>query len=237
MSLVLAGRLPCVALLLVIAGGPTLVAEPRDSELCRALVEHAAQMRAVDATAVEKVRQRWDSRDAAFDAGQFVPEALALLDADFAAAYEAFKSGDFATSASAFATLGESGDPYVAVNALHFQARSLVECDQVETATRLLAEAVPRGPHLAEFSPFVPRLYLQYALCETLQGQVAPAAAVLRKLERDFPDAPVNAHADTAEMLAGLEHARFQPLSQVANLMTNVTARLRTAEAGDDVQD
>lgn len=170
------------------------------------------------------------------NADAFVPDALALLNADYRAGLDAFDAGDFAAAAERFDRLRAEDDAFLAANAAYFRARSRIELAQFEeTEEALRALLADKG--VEAHTPYAPHLWLLRAFCEARTLHAEAALQSIEALRSRYPDAPEAILVGARQLARELERREPGTLDEVAGVMDYVGDRLKADDAGQRVRD
>lgn len=190
---------------------------------------------AADALALARVRESWRDHYRDAEPAAFVPDALAILYPDFAAALAAFDRGQYEQAAAKCAALAQDADPYLAANALYFQARCLAAQGKLEEVEALVAPV--NADDLADRTPLAPQLALIRAWAAAADLRPEEALGVLDELGAQFPAPPEPVRVGARELRLRVERRADDPLDQVAGLMGFAARRLGVDDAGQRVQE
>lgn len=216
----------CVAL----AAPP--VVSVRIERMNEAFLRHLAELPADAAVAVATVREGYAAQYQAKAPQSFIPDALAVIHADFRAALDAFDAGASADAAARFARLRKANDPWLAANATYFEARGLIDLSRFEDAAALLGAALA-DRSVESRTPYGPHLWLMRGYCEARTMNLDEAPKSLTVLRDRFPDAPESVLIGARQLSLDMEHLERGSLGEVAGLMDDVGDRLTATDVGD----
>ena len=138
-------RIGTLLLLLLAAADAACAAPPaskRIEQVNAAFLRHLAELGPDQAVAVTTVREAWKNTYQNSAPEGFVPDALAVLNADYRAGLDAFDAQRPADVLRIMAPLLAASDPYVAANAAYFHTRALIDLQRYEEAEAALLVAV-----------------------------------------------------------------------------------------------
>jgi tetratricopeptide (TPR) repeat protein len=217
----------------------TQPARPQIDRLNRAFLEHVGTLGPDYARTAEAVREAWQSYQQSMPQS-FVPDALALLYADYREALDAFDEQRYGDMQRLAGPLRESRDPFLAANAQYLYARALIEQGLLEEAEDELRNAVGpaagRPEALEQYTPYASHLRFMRAYCEASNLRFAEALQTLQSLEAEVPDAPEPVQAGARQLRLEIERRERGTLDEVAMLMSYSAARLTVADATQRVR-
>ena len=184
-----------------------------------------------------KLRATWQTCDNC-DPDEFLTQGLALLAAPFADALDAFDKHDYASCATAMATLTDHPVPVLAYNAAAYQIKALVAAERLNEAyTCITALRAHTQPQLDAVSYMAPEVAFLEGYCLLGELQYDQAHESLIAFLQEYPDAPQRLTQAARQMLADLQHQRRGDFQEVVDLMEHTARHLATADAGQNVQD
>lgn len=199
----------------------------------RAFLEHLRTAGPESALAAQSVRDAWERTYRDGPVESFVPDALAVLHADFRAALDALDAGRVHDAAERFGPLRAHPDPFVAANAAYFEARAWFELGDSERAAATLADLESRTESDRLHTPFAPHLWFLRAACQARVLEFEAAEASLAELRKRFPDAPEPVLVGARQLQLEVERRQTGTLDEVSTVMTFVADRLNVADPGD----
>jgi tetratricopeptide (TPR) repeat protein len=207
----------------------------RVDHLNSAFLEHVQTLGPEHARAARAVREAWATYRQTMPQS-FVPDALALLYADYRDALNAFDEQRYADLQRLAEPLRESRDPFLAANALYLYTRALIEQGLLEEAEKELDSSGAAAENLARYTPYAAHLRFIRAYCEASDLRFDEALQTLKALQADRPDAPEPVQAGTRQLLLEIERREHGTLDEVATLMSYSAARLKVADATQRVR-
>lgn len=205
----------------------------RIDALNREFLEHLRAAGPENALAAQAVRDAWEQTYRDGPTASFVPDALAVIHADYRAALNALDAGRIQEASERFGTLRGHPDPFVAANAAYFQARTLVEQGDFERALAALSDLESRTESDRLHTPYAPHSWFLRAACQARSLEFDAAEQSLAELRSRFPDAPEPVRVGARQLQLEVERRQTGTLDEVSTVMTFVADRLNVADPGD----
>lgn len=210
------------------------VSASRIDRLNSAFLEHVRTLGPQYARAAEAVRDAWQSYRQTMPQS-FVPDALALLYADYRDALSAFDEQRYADLQRLAAPLRENRDPFLAANARYLYARALIEQGLLEEAEVEL-NPVEAARNDDEYTPYAPHLRFICAYCQASDLRFDEAVQTLQALQQDCSEAPEPVRKGAQQLLLEINRRQRGTLDEVAALMSYSAARLKVTDAAQRVR-
>ncbi|HMQ14523.1 MAG TPA: hypothetical protein PKC49_00985 [Phycisphaerae bacterium] len=223
-----------------LAVAATAAADERRIERLNAeFLEHLNTLPVERSLAVETIRSGWRLLYEGRGPAGFVPDALAVLHADFAEALRAFDEQRAPDAVRLLEPLTSAADPYLAANAAYFHARALIDLGLLEEAERALANATAAEGAIAELArrtPYAPHALFLLAYAQSTNLRYEQAQQTLAVLREAFDDAPEPVRVGGRQLALEIERRQDGTLSEVAELMSYSAQRLRVTDTGQRVR-
>lgn len=203
--------------------------------LNREFLAHLEKLELARPVVVARVREGF-RRYADQTPESFIPDALSELNPALRAALEAFDQGRMDEAVALFVPLTREEDPYVAVNALYFAARSLVALSRYEEAEALLAPAIASPEQIARHTPLAAALFYMEGYCQARDLRFDDATHTLDAL-RQTGRLPEPVRLGVKQTLLEIERRQVGTLDEVATVMTYVADRLGAVDREERVND
>lgn len=184
-----------------------------------------------------RIREGFERSYHGTDEEPFIPDALAQLDPDFAAALAAFDAGNDAEALRLFTALEQSDVAYVAANATYFAARANAALDRHEEVLAQLADLDGRAELLAIHTPYAPHLWLLRAASAARALDFPAAVATLDELAGQFDALPETVDVGATQVRLEIERRERGTLGEVASVMDYVADRLDAEDGADRVRE
>lgn len=207
----------------------------RPVEVVEQFVASLSTRAGVDAAAREFLRAEWERRKSTDSRGEFLPEALAVVDSDFRAALDLQSGGDRARAIEAWTRLTAHADAYVATAATFFVMHLLTNEQRSVEASVLfegLCERVADWPQRTVAADQLAFLGA-YSALETLQYD--RALELLREFLDRYPEAPERMRQSAEQMLLELSRREPERLGDVHDLMHYAAREIRLGRTHPDV--
>jgi hypothetical protein len=213
--------------------------EDRVARLNAAFLDHLNTLPVERTLAVETIRSGWRELYENKSPGTFVPDAVAVLHPEYAAALKAFDERRNDDAIRILKPLIESEDEFLGANAGYFYVRTLLDQGLLEEAEKVLVGLVAQnqdGRTLAEFTPYAPHLHFMLAVCQARNLRREEAQKSLAALGERYSDAPEPVRVGARQLALELERRESGNLADVVDLMNYSAERLRVADAGERVR-
>lgn len=207
----------------------------RLEKLNAAFMKHLDARPASDALAVATIRDGWKTTYEKSPEG-FVPDALALLNANYREALAAFDDGRSADVVRLLEPLRSHADVFLAANAAYFHTRAQIDLNKFEEVEADLARTLADPAAFDALTPYAPHLAFLRGFLQARNLHFKEATETLAMAHHRYPDAPEAIANGIRQLLLELERRETGGLDEVATVMQYVADRLKTADASQRVR-
>lgn len=160
---------------------------------------------------------------------------LAVLSPPFKAALDASAAEQHDAAALQFASLAQSDDPYIAVNAAYFAAQALIELDRIPEARAIIAAVLRRIPDAPRYTTHSADLFFLLGFAQANTMQYDAARITLDFFLEHAPDAPERFRTSATQMLTELDRRIPGRLPDVYDLMQFAQREMTMGDTDGDV--
>lgn len=182
------------------------------------------------------VVKQWAVRQNEEAVGEFLCEALAVLDPRFKEALGAYEADDLGRAKKLMKELTASRDPYLSTNALVFEIRSMVETKEIEAAAEKLSGLSSRFDEMKRYTVHVPGLHFLLGFCGLQQLDHEGAAKTLSAFLDKYAEASPELRSMATQILRDLSRRKGGDIGAVAELMGYAERKLLLCSAGESTQ-
>jgi hypothetical protein len=192
--------------------------------------------RQLPAEAAQMIRERWAACTDC-DPEEFLTQALAVVSDDFRAALDAYDADDYIECAARMEELVKSEDPFIAVNAAAYQAKSLIAADRTLEAHQIIKSLNENSAdRLTTYSYFAPEMSFLDGYCLLADLQYDAASVALNTFLAQHGAASPRLEIAAKQILLELANRQEGQIGEVVDLMQFSQRRLKNADAGESVQ-
>lgn len=210
--------------------------KPAD-EIVEAFVKHVGETASYPESARQFVASEWEKRRGKPEAETFLVDALAVLYPDFKAALDLQNGNDASKATEALATLAESDDPYLAVNAAGLAAQAMVGEDRLLNADSLLRAVAEKHGDWRERTTSAGEMLFLSGFSAVQMLRYEQATAELGEFLHNYPNAPERLRKSAEQMVKELNTREPDGLGDVHDLMDYARREMELGKSGDDVRE
>lgn len=178
------------------------------------------------------ITEEWQRRRSKGNIATFIPEALAVLNPRFRSGLDAFQAGEYKYCSKIMSEMSLSSDPYLALHATLFHAKSLIQELDLEFAELLLSHQLREDFNAGDYCFYTAELKFLQGFCQFHTFQLADAEETLRGFLANHPDAGGELRATAEQLLDEMERGLRKSLDLAATLMADAGLNLTEGEVG-----